>query len=151
MSAISPDHPRQTFLFALDEDYTLEDETGMKALVAEIAASRTWVLGPPDYVDQSETTEWDEADDKPIRTVGGAFELYSGHPPWGDKLPREIDRRHFDEVEAVVNALVEFTRLRQIEVTLELDGKWVGQIVKGVPDDLVTDTLLGEWRRSLAD
>jgi hypothetical protein len=146
---VSPHHPRLPFLFALDEQYSEDDVEAMKAFVAELGGSRSWLLGAPEYVNQSQMTEWDRPEDLPIRTVGGVIELYSAFPPWGDQLPRETDLAHLAEVKAIVDALKVFTAKRKLNVTLELDDTWVGQIVDGVADDMVTDDLIGEWERSI--
>jgi hypothetical protein len=146
---LSPDHPKLPFLFALDEEYSEDDVKAMEVLVEQLGKSREWLLGAPEYVDQSQTTEWDGPDDLPIRTVGGVIELFSAFPPWGDRLPRETDLAHLAEVKAIVEALKTFTAQRKLHVTLELDDTWVGQIVDGFADDMVTDDLIGEWERSV--
>ena len=81
--------------------------------------------------------------------MGGILELYSGWPPWGERLPPEIDRAQLEEVETVIDALSEFSAQTGLPIEFELEGDSVGSIVRGTPDESLAETLLGEWRKSL--
>ncbi len=147
--AVAADHPIQRLLFFVSDDLAEETTGQMQDLVSDIAGSRTWTIAPPAFVDEVEEPE-DPAVDLPVRTLGGVLDLYSALPPWGERLPEEVDRAHYEEVEAIVVALRHFSETSGHEVTFELDGTYVGIIKQGNPDRLLADGLLGEWRRHLA-
>jgi hypothetical protein len=143
---IDPNHPTQRLLFYISDDVDNEaDVLAMRDVVRQVAASRTWVIAPPVFLDDVE--EDDEAGS--LRTVGGFFELYSALPPWGDALPQEIDRAHLDEVKSVLHALAAFSRVTGHEIAFELDEEQIGWIENGVIDDSLGEGLLEEWQKSL--
>jgi hypothetical protein len=149
MRNVSPEHPRLPFLFALDEDYTEDDVAAIEELVEELASSRQWTLGAPDFIDQRESSDEGTKYEQHIRTVGGVIDLYSGFPPWGDQIRRDVDLAQLDDVKAIVAACSEFTKRRGLTITLELNDTWCGWIEKGVPDEAVTVGLIGEWEKAL--
>jgi hypothetical protein len=146
-SGISEDHPRQRLLFFIDDDVRSSDVEAMANAVATIASSREWVIGVPEFVD--ETLEPETAVDQPIRTVGGILELFSGWPPWDTRIPRDIDHAHLCEVENTVDAMVVLSRTTGKDIAFELDGTQVGWISKGQPDSLLREGLLEPWRQKL--
>jgi hypothetical protein len=147
MSVILPGHPTQKLLFTIVSDLDDTIRADMKTLVHELAASRQWVIGPPQFVDSKEEPQHTSGNDVVIETVGGYLEIYSAWPPW--KVPRDIDLQHLDEVEGLVAALRDLSRRRKLEIEFELDGTFVGAIVEGEMDRLLSVGLLDEWRRHL--
>jgi hypothetical protein len=147
MSVILPGHPKQKLLFAVASDLDDTIRADMKTLVHELAASRQWVIAPPRFVDSKEEPQDTSGNDVAIETVGGYLELYSAWPPW--KVPRDIDLQHLDEVEQLVGALRDVSLRRKLEIEFELDGTFVGAIIAGEMDRLLSVGLLGEWRRHL--
>jgi len=147
MSAILPGHPKQKLLFAIVSDLDEAVRTGMKTLVHELAASRQWVIAPPCFVESKEEPQDISGNDVALETVGGYLEIYSAWSPW--KVPRDIDLQHLDEVEGLVGALRDLSRRWKLEIEFELDGKFVGAIVEGEMDRLLSVGLLDEWRRHL--
>jgi len=143
---VTPDHPKQRLLFALEPGYPDTAVRAVKVLIDKLRASREWVAAPPEFVNES--TEADPGDE-PIHTLGAFLDLYVGHGEWADKLPPEIDRALFDEASALVQAFTELSRQFDVEVALELDDDQIGWIEHGVPDRGVAEVFLGEWERSL--
>ena len=73
---------------------------------------------------------------------------FSALPPWDDALPENIDRAHFDEVKATVDALSSFSKETGHEIAFELDGAQIGWIESGVVDHSLREGLLEEWGRT---
>lgn len=82
--------------------------------------------------------------------VGGVVEIYSGYPPWGDRLPLEVDRAQLDEVRCTIAALSDFSREYDREIAIEYGGELIGTIVAGAPHPTLTEGLLGPWEQQLA-
>ena len=146
MMQIDPKHAKQKLLFYISDDIDNEEDVlAMRDVVREVAASRKWVIAPPVFLNEVE--EDDEAGS--LRTVGGFFELYSALPPWGDALPKEIDRAHLEEVKSVLDALAGFSTATGHEIAFELDEAQIGWIENGVIDNSLREGLLAEWEKSL--
>lgn len=142
---MNPNHPKQRLVFYISDDIVDEnDVVEMHDLVTDLAASRDWVVGPPIFVNESQA----DVEAGELRTVGGFFELFSALPPWGNALPKETDRAHFDEVKATIDALAALSEKTGHEIAFELDGAQIGWIEKGAIDNSLREGLLGEWERS---
>ena len=138
-------HPKQTLLFYISDDIDDENDVeAMKDAVGKLAASRSWVIRPPVFLNESEA----DAEAGELRTVGGFIEVFSALPPWGDELPEEIDRAYFEEAKAVVDAMTTFSEKTGHEIAFELDETQVGWIEHGVIDRSLREGLLGEWERT---
>lgn len=144
---VNPNHPKQKLVFYISDD--IEDERdvfGMHEAVTSLSRSLKWVIGPPVFLnetqDDPEAGEW--------RTVGGFIELFSALPPWGAALSPEVDRAHFEEVKATIDALTAFSKQTGHEIAFELDGAQIGWIEKGIVDNSLREGLLGEWERTFA-
>jgi hypothetical protein len=148
LPSVSPDHPKIPLLFCLDDridDIAVEK---MRRLVEELADAREWTIAPPDFVDETEESENPEYDD--IRTVGGVIDLYSGFPPWGDRLPIEVDRAQLADVKFIVEKLAKLSAELQSEIAFEYNDESIGWIERGVPDRSITEGWIGEWERAIA-
>ena len=142
--------PRVKLLFYVHDDLNAVLIESMRQLVVELAAGRTWTVGPPVFMDATEDPEDPEdPEDLPLRTVGGILEQHSLLPPWGEQVPPEVDRAMFEETKATVAALSQFSARHEVEIALELDDEFIGVITGGVPDDAISEGLLGEWERTL--
>ena len=148
-SNISADHPKQKLLFFVAQDVSDAVHTKVRDFVLKLALLRHWLNGAPRFVDVREEPLDVSRGDMPIETLGGYLEIYSALPPW--TLPRDIDRQHLDEVTALVAALSEFSRRHSLAFELELDGTFVGTITGGECDRSLSEGLLAEWRRQLAE
>lgn len=138
-------------LFCVDGDPTDEHAAKMEIQIDEMGTSRSWVIAAPEFVDEVDDSSCTRPEDIPIRSVGGVLEIFSALPPWGDRLPTSIDRAHLEEVALIVESMSRFSRDADVDIVFELDGESIGMIDAGVPDDSLTDVLLGEWRRVLAE
>jgi hypothetical protein len=142
---IAADHPRQKFAFFIEDDVSPSDVQAMEAAVSSLARSRAWVIDRPRFV--NETLEPESPEDYPIHTVGGFLELFSAWPPWGERLPRQIDKGQLSAVESVIDAMITLSKAIGKEIAFELDGTQVGWISNGEPDRSIRDGLLGPWRQ----
>jgi hypothetical protein len=149
MDSVSPEHPREVLLIAVDgsgNDYQAEL---MQALVEDLRTARGWSTTLPTFVNEEDDAEELEEDEEPIRTVGVFVELYSGFPPWKDRLPVGVDRAQLEDVRYLIATLAELSRAMALDLAVEYAGETIGEIVNGEPDEGVTIGLLGEWQRSL--
>jgi hypothetical protein len=145
-AALAPDHPKQRLLFFVAQELDDRVRANVAELVARLSESRSWVIGPPQFVDErSEAAS--APGDAPIETVGGTIEIYSALPP--STLPRDIDRQHLEEVEALVSAICRFSQDHRVAFEFELAGTFVGAVEGGRMDRVLADGFLGEWRRLL--
>lgn len=106
---------------------------------------------PPEFVDEEDASSCTEPDDVPIRTVAGFVKLYSGFPPWCDRLPRSVDRAQLEGVRAVVDAMAAVSAAAHVDIVFEYADEAIGWIQGGAPDDSLTVGLLGEWERVLRE
>lgn len=143
---IDINHPKQQVVFFLVDDY---DENIVKDLGKLIdKLSHTWLLKKPEFIDEVDDENL-SFEDIPLRTVGLVFYIYSALPPWGDKLPKDIDKKHLDEIKYLVAELACFSRNKSCELALEIDGSQIGWIENGIPDEGITETLISEWENTL--
>jgi hypothetical protein len=87
--------------------------------------------------------------DGPLETLGGELEIYSALPP--ASLPRDVDRQHFEEVSAIVQALRELSQREGLAFEFELGGVYAGSIEDGQIDRTLKIGLLDEWQRNLSN
>lgn len=146
-TVVSSDHPRQKLIFYVAQDVSDEIRRNVRELVEQIARSRSWLIAPPHFVDTVDAVEGGAAD-APIETVGGELEIYSALPPAG--LPKEVDRQHFEEVEALIEAVRRLSEREHLAFELELGGTYVGAIEDGEVDRTLKVGLLDEWRRHVS-
>lgn len=139
--ALDPRHPKQEFSCAVLAPGDGLLEARLRDLVAALSAARSWTIGPPEFARFGDDEE---------STFGVILDLYSAHPPWGARLPRDIDRTQFEEVSALVGALSDLSRKTGDEIECHLGDTYVGSIVSGKPDQLISEGLLGEWAKVLA-
>ena len=147
--SIAHDHPVAFLLAFVDDELNDGVVRGFRRAVESVTTERTWVLGPPIFVDSVDEAGRTSVLDEAIRTVGCQLSLYSAMAPWGDQLPWEVDARHLEEVKALVSSLSAVSHDFNIDIGFELDDDSVGHILHGEPDELLTDALLGEWERTL--
>lgn len=143
---VESNHPKQTLLFYVAQDLTPLIRQQVYQLLQSLEHTREWVIGPPELVNAVELSENPDADE-PIETVGGRLQIYAATRPGG--LPVPIDRQRFEEVEALVKAVREFSAASAILFELELDGNYVGAVDNGQMDQSLQVGLLDSWRQQL--
>ena len=136
-------HPQQQFLFFVAQDFDDDLAEYVRQFVGELGSLRDWVVSPPKFIDECSESELGT----PVRTLGGALMIYSALPP--NELPREIDVRHLEEVEAIISKICDFSRKHELAIEFNLDGKFVGAVEDGDADRTLAHGLVGEWKRHL--
>ncbi|GAA4441191.1 hypothetical protein GCM10023155_46650 [Bremerella cremea] len=138
---VKTNHPRSTFCFYAS-GRNLSDDLWhqMRTVVTTLSKSRTWVIGPPTLADEN---------DGEVRWIGGSLEIYTALPPFGADLPKDVDRRHLEEVTAIVDAMTKLSGQTDLEISFTLDQTYVGRIKGGKPDSMIQVGLLGEWKKAL--
>jgi len=134
LNNVIQNQPRQKLLFYVDQDVNEDITKKICDMVDHLAVSRSWLLAPPRVV----TVD---------TSVGGELEIYSALPPM--VLEKDVDRKHLDEVEDVVEAVRKLSESEQLVFEFELDGTYVGTIEDGEIDRTLRVGLLDEWRSHL--
>jgi hypothetical protein len=142
-SEITLDHPKQTLLFHVAQDFGEELPPIVQRVVGEIGRGRDWLIERPRFIDEIHTSNFGT----PVRTVGGTLLVYSALPPW--RLPIEADKKHFEEVTWLVEVLRQFSALQSLAIEFELDGTFVGSVEDGRVDRTLSEGLLGEWCKEI--
>jgi hypothetical protein len=137
--------PRDELLFYLSDDIDAAMVDRMRLLVHGLAQVRSWQIGPPVFIDETEGPSTGE--DAPVRTVGGVLTIAK---PTKEPTGRAAERAHYDEVATVVEALRAMTAECHTEVELQLGRVYVGDIREGVISRTLQIGLLDEWARLLA-
>ena len=144
---MDPNWPRYDLIFYLDGTVDADDSEAVATLIARLRQEHSWTLGPPQMVDEVDDY-CPYPEDKPIRTLGGALELYVTTFD-GRYVDRDVDAAHLAEVSVLMDELSEFSKLSGHDIVLELGGKYVGEIESGVPNPNLRIGLIEEWQRAL--
>jgi hypothetical protein len=143
---ISSEHPRQKLLFYVVDGVDNIARDSVRAVIEELTHSRPWVIGPPQFV-ETRDPESPGSTVAPIETIGGELEIYSALAP--AVLPKEVDSNHFNEVEAIVEALRALSDRQGLAFDFELGDTYVGGIANGQANQTLRVGFLGEWRKQL--
>jgi hypothetical protein len=144
------DHPTTDLGFHIYEPTVTNLEAdSLRAAIQRLAHARQWAIREPTFEDVI-IARGDPTKDQPIRRVGGRLPLFETLPPWGQRLPIDVNREQLAEVEYLIDALCAFSRDQGIAIVFQLNGEDIGWIRNGEPDDLIKVGLIGEWRRHLA-
>jgi hypothetical protein len=146
---LEANHPKQTLLFYFSEDFSEDDVDQLRASVERLGQARRWPGDAPWLVDETDYDVEDAAQDQPVRTVGVAYQIYSAMPPWGSKLPPDVDRRQYEEVTTILDEMKQLSARIGRQIGLELDGDDIGRIDKGEEDRSIRIGLMDEWRKAV--
>lgn len=133
----------EPLLFCLDDDIDPYPRDAVEAAVQALAASRTWTFEPPVHVD--------EVDDEGTETVGGVLWMPAAVLGGAANLNIEQEEALLADTEAVVAAVCEISARLRLVFVFELREEPIGWVEAGVPDDGLTEGLLGEWKRVLTE
>jgi len=146
---VQPGHPISSLFVLLRSKLTNELSESFERMLVSISKVRPWVIDPPtlvDYIDETDDAAGEQAE---AHTYGAGLKLYSALPPWGAKLPRAIDKMHYEEVKLLVDEACRLSREAGVDFYLQLDRSPIGSIRHGVPDESIQRGLLEEWRRAV--
>jgi len=130
-------------LFFFSEDFDDEALSRLREEIERAKGTRSWVIEPPRFVDETDEGGRTRPEDEPIRTVGGALLIPSrGASP-------EVEAAALADVESLVAVVERFSKETGAEFEFELDGVFVGEIVDGDADDSLRVGLIEEWKRGL--
>lgn len=140
---LDPNHPKQELscMVLAPGDAALEGR--LRVLLSRLESGRRWTIAPPQF-----TRFGDEGAGEDVN-LGVILDVYSGHPPWGDRLPVDVDAVQLEEVRALIEALAGLSRDLGEEIECHLGDTYVGSIEQGTPDRLIREGLLAEWERQL--
>lgn len=145
---VNSEHPKVTLLFYLAGPVDELAAERIGRLLNELVEQAEWVIGPPMMVHQTEDV-LDPASGEPVVTLGGVHRMYSAHGAWRDRIPREVDRAHFEECARIVQGLESLSREYGYEFHFEFEGQLVGRIVNGSADETLGEQFLGSWKMGL--
>src|ERR1700736_1769405 len=66
ISSVSADHPRQKLVFFIAQDVDDELRLKVREFVEQLAGTRHWLNGPPQFVDEMDETPSSDPNDLPI-------------------------------------------------------------------------------------
>src|SRR6266581_7595382 len=138
-TSIAPNHPKRKLLFFVAQDLDDRIRANVREFVLGLASLRSWLNGPPRFVNSREEPLDTSRGDLPVETIGAYVEIYSALPPW--TLPRDINLQHFDEVTALLKALCDFSRQHSLPIEFELDGELIGAVEDGEMDRSLSEGL----------
>ncbi len=126
----------QKLLAYLSSDFTEDDVVALEGVAKRLIAEGRWLVEPPVFVDDTDSSSCTRPEDEPVRTVGVVLTVNSlGEAP---ETP-------VTELERLLDALSAFSRERQVELELLLDDTYVGEIRDGNLDRLLREGLLEQW------
>lgn len=141
-----PGHLKNTLYFMLLTPVTDELASAFEDVLATFPERRKWIIDSPQLVDHIET---DVEQKHETHTYGCAAQLYSALPPWGDLLPKEVDKAHFEEVLLIIDEVTTLSKRFNCNFSLQLDQTHIGYIQGGLMDESIRVGLLGEWEKAL--
>jgi hypothetical protein len=136
---VRPDHPLDALEFFL-QDPSAQAASRFTTFLLDLR-QRSWTLRPPELVDEQE-------EGSGCRNLGGVLQVYCGHPPWGDKLPVDIDAAQFRETRELLQDLCSLSR-EMGPFVVWFDGEEIGDIADGRIDRSLREGLLQEWERTV--
>ncbi|HEX5750167.1 MAG TPA: hypothetical protein VFZ09_28310 [Archangium sp.] len=120
----------------LSADFSDDDVRALRELVTNLASSGGWSHKPPMFVDEVDDSSCTRPEDEPVRTVGVLLKVSE---------PGESPMTLVDELMRLLDALSLFSSERGVELEVQLDDTYVGEIRNGVPDRLIREGLLARW------
>lgn len=105
----------------------------------KFAESRKWTIDPPSlFLDNDEGNS--------DFVIGGELKIFDS---WREKLDPEDEISNYNDVESIIGFLEEFSYRYSGEIYFEIEDVEVGSISNGAPCELLSETLLEEWRKKL--
>jgi len=135
----------QAFLFALLPPISDHQVGAIRDVVEAMQAAREWVVAPPAFVDETDSSSCTQPDDEPIRTAGCLL-FVPRHAS-----DRATDLRALDDVEAVLEMLRNLSAESGVDIEVQFDDECIGEIERGVLDRSLRDGLLAPWRARFRD
>ena len=145
---VSAENPKCHFFFLLqDQEVTEGISEAFEAWLVGLGSCHRWVLEGPQLVDYIDENPDRPGGSREAHTYGGAVQMYSAWPPWGEKLPKDVDRAHLHEASHVVSALCVLSAKTKWRLSLQLDHTHIGFIENGEADHGVRVVFLKEWEK----
>ncbi|WP_054088061.1 MULTISPECIES: hypothetical protein [Pseudomonas syringae group] len=132
-------YAKQKLIFYVAQDLDQSIRSSVQQLVSEVAASRTWSIAPPTFIDT--------IDEGGAEIVGGMLEVFSALQP--NVLSIEKDSKNLEEVEGVICAIRKLSEKERLSFEFQLDTTFVGAIDDGVIDRVLLEGLLVPWRNHI--
>jgi hypothetical protein len=132
--------PKQKFIFyvAQDVDQSIRDD--VTKIIGLLADAREWSIAPPEFIDEVD-------EDGSTSIIGGAIDVYSALPP--NVVSYAADLLNLQEVEALIRAVKNLSKKRDIDFDFQLGSEYVGSIESGVIDQVLECGLILPWREAL--
>ncbi len=140
-------HPTNLLYVVIDDGLSDGVMHDFEEWLATLPSQRSWVIQSPELIDYFDENG---SPGDSSHTYGCGLRMYSALPPWGEKLPKEVDLQHLQETEFLIEELVKLSKQSGCNFRLQFDRSPIGKIVDGELDEGITVGLLGEWRKAHA-
>ncbi len=144
-ATVTEGHPTNLLYIVVDSELHDDVMRKFEEWLSALPTQRSWVIDSPELIDY-----FDESGSlgDSSHTFGCGLRMYSALPPWGEKLPKEVDLQHLQEVEFLIEELAALSKQSGCNFRVQLDRTPVGTIVRGELDEGIKVGLLGEWRKA---
>lgn len=139
---VAPDHPTEELLFFVAGEVNELARKICRSMVIGLE-QLDWVLEPPLYVDVVEEG-YPSLGEPDVETVGCVLKIYASKG-----LPKEVDRRHLEEVRRIVEHLKGRSEELKMGFGVKFGHPAPGLIFLGMADCHLT-SFLDAWERRLA-
>lgn len=133
MASTLAEHPRRLMTLIMVSGIGGQTISELAICVATLARSRTWLIGPPEFVNEFMDPEDLPSDEVPLNVTGVTFEIYSELEP--NVLDAETQQRQNEDVTAFLRAIEKFSKAYGADFEMDLDGDQIGEIEDGQLDE----------------
>lgn len=135
------DHPIDRLVVAVAGEAPASLATAMRASARQLASRRSWILGPPEFFDESGLRDG--------RSMGVVLSIYTALPPWNEDLDRQVDRDHLEEVKELIREVCRISDEHNVSFVFDFAEESIGMVEFGQMDNSLNVGLIGEWERIL--
>ena len=128
----------------IDSDFDDEIASHFQLFVDSLK-SQQWNNGAPRFFDEVDEDGCTRPEDIPVRSVGCVIYF-----PTNAKRERNIEQTSYADVSLLISLLEKYTKNNAVEIIIELDDDYIGEIVGGKANRGISFGLLTTWLTSIS-
>ncbi|WP_327011975.1 hypothetical protein OHA72_50350 [Dactylosporangium sp. NBC_01737] len=136
------EHPIDNLVVVVEGKASDAVTTALRSSADGLAGRRSWVLGPPEFCDES-------SGGIGSRIVGLALSVHATLPPWGEELDGQVRRAHLEEVQEVLGEVCRISERHNVSFDVYYGPELVGSVEDGRTDDSLLVGLVGGWKDAI--